>query len=236
MFESLYQTLENIGYHHPVHPVFTHLTLGMVMGAFIFGIVAWIFRNPTITKTAGYCIVLALVATVPTAVFGYVDWNRFYAGAWIAPIRWKLILAPSLFVLLAIAWLSGRKAESTSFGNVLIYFICLAIVMAIGYFGGELVYGKKGKEQVEAENKLVVKGEELFRKNCLLCHSTDSTEIKIGPGLKGIMDGDLLPVSRRPADEKNVREQITDPFKNMPAFKELGPEEIDALIAYMKTL
>jgi uncharacterized membrane protein len=238
MFETIYQTLESIGYTHPVHPVFTHLTLGMTMGAFIFGIVSWILGNPAIAKTARYCIVLAIVAIIPTAIFGYSDWNRFYGGAWIAPIRWKLILSPSLFVLLAIAWLSGRKTENTSFGSVIVYFICLAIAMPIGYFGGELVYGKQEEKpaQEQVPDEQVLKGEELFRKNCLLCHHVDSTETKIGPGLKGIFDRETLPASQRPVDETNVRASITDPFKNMPAFDELTQEEIDALVAYMKTL
>ncbi len=236
MFESLYQILENIGYRHPVHPVFTHLTIGMVMGAFIFGIVSWILRNPAVTKAARCCIALAIVAIVPTALFGYSEWSRFYSAAWNAPIRWKLILAPSLFVLLSIAWLSGRKTESTSFGSVIVYFICLAIAMPIGFFGGELVYGGKEEKHVQVVDEQVLKGEELFRKNCLLCHNTDSTETKIGPGLKGIFHWEQLPASRRPVDETNVRAQIADPFKNMPAFDELGPEEIDALIAYMRTL
>jgi uncharacterized membrane protein len=34
MLEFLYQTLTKIGYTHPIHPPVTHLTVGMVIGAF----------------------------------------------------------------------------------------------------------------------------------------------------------------------------------------------------------
>ena len=45
MIEFLYNTLAKVGYTHPIHPAVTHLSVGMVIGAFLFGIVAWKLRH-----------------------------------------------------------------------------------------------------------------------------------------------------------------------------------------------
>jgi uncharacterized membrane protein len=49
MIESIYQTLAKIGYTHPLHPPATHLPAGLIIGAFIFALIAWIWPNPRAT-------------------------------------------------------------------------------------------------------------------------------------------------------------------------------------------
>ena len=44
MIESIYQILAKIGYSHPLHPPATHLPAGLIIGAFIFAFLAWIFN------------------------------------------------------------------------------------------------------------------------------------------------------------------------------------------------
>jgi len=39
MIDSLYQTLSKIGFAHPLHPPITHLSLGLIIGGFIFDLV-----------------------------------------------------------------------------------------------------------------------------------------------------------------------------------------------------
>jgi len=82
------------------------------------------------------------------------------------------------------------------------------------------------------------KGEALFHQmGCGGCHYTDSTETKVGPGLKGLFKRKTLPVSGRPVTEANVRRQLTTPFKHMPVFANiLTDEQRTELIAYLKTL
>jgi cytochrome c5 len=81
-------------------------------------------------------------------------------------------------------------------------------------------------------------GSRLFQeKGCMQCHHTDSTEVKIGPGLKGIMDGEELPSSGRPATRDNVRRQMIEPFRAMPSYEgRLTDEEIEGIINYLETL
>lgn len=82
------------------------------------------------------------------------------------------------------------------------------------------------------------KGFELFvDKGCIHCHFTESTETKIGPGLKGLFERKTLPASGREATEENVRQQLTTPYRAMPSFADrLTGEERTRLIDYLKTL
>ena len=79
------------------------------------------------------------------------------------------------------------------------------------------------------------KGKEAFEQ-CSVCHNADSTEKKMGPGLKGLFAKDKLANGKKPT-EANVRAQIDDGGNGMPSYKEmLSDEEKNNLIAYLKTL
>lgn len=56
MFDSVYQFLEKIGYPHPIHPSKTHIPIGLLVGAFFFAWVAFLFRRPGLARTARHCI------------------------------------------------------------------------------------------------------------------------------------------------------------------------------------
>ena len=85
-------------------------------------------------------------------------------------------------------------------------------------------------------------GKKVFADNCALCHNTNSTQAKIGPGLKGLFKHKELPYSHRPTTVANVREQIDKGNANakpmpMPPFgSKLTATQINDVIAYLKTL
>ncbi|HLH40264.1 MAG TPA: cytochrome c [Bryobacteraceae bacterium] len=80
------------------------------------------------------------------------------------------------------------------------------------------------------------KGKEVFDSNCSVCHNADSTEKKMGPGLKGLFKRSKL-ANGKPMNEANVRAQINEGGGGMPAYSDmLSAEEKDNLIAYLKTL
>jgi mono/diheme cytochrome c family protein len=78
-------------------------------------------------------------------------------------------------------------------------------------------------------------GKDLFRQHCASCHFPETSAQKIGPGLKGMY-------ARPFSDGKKVTDAgltkwIEEGGKNMPGFKEtMSPEQVRALIAYIKTL
>jgi cytochrome c2 len=79
------------------------------------------------------------------------------------------------------------------------------------------------------------KGKEIFEQ-CGVCHNADSTEKKMGPGLKGLFKKDKMSNDKKPT-EANVRAQIDAGGNGMPPYKEmLSDQEKDDLIAYLKTL
>jgi uncharacterized membrane protein len=140
MATFIYQTLTKLGYSHPLHPTLTHLTIGMVMGAFIFVLVSQMFRKKTLAQTARHCCILALIAAVPTAALGIMDWQHFYGGALLFPIQMKLVLAGILIILLIIAVTFEFFSQRVSKVVILLYTFALRSTIGLGFLGGELVY------------------------------------------------------------------------------------------------
>ena len=235
MVEFIYQTFTELGYTHPLHPTLTHVPIGMVMGTFLFMIIALIFGKAHLAQTARHCTVLALIAAVPTVLLGLMDWVHFYGGSLLFPIKMKLVLAGMLIIFLFLAVISGSFGKTLSKIVISMYVLCLLTVIGLGFFGGELVYGT-GSEEVEVSEGQVADGALAFKQNCAACHLTDSTATKIGPGLKGVFKEDTFPISGWPVSEENFRKQLQKPIDKMPPFGHLPPEQVEALIAYLKTL
>ena len=100
---------------------------------------------------------------------------------------------------------------------------CLALALAsVPAFAGD----KKGDPE---------KGKELFQQ-CSVCHNADSTEKKMGPGLKGLFKRDKLKNGKK-VNEANVLAVINAGGNGMPSYSDmLTDEEKKNLIAYLKTL
>jgi len=236
MLNQIYETLARIGYHHPLHPPVTHIPIGLVIGAFLFSLTAWIFNRESLAQSAKHCIVLALLSVPPAVLFGLMDWQHFYAGALLLPIRIKMVLATTLTILLLVAWGASRKGKRNMSRLTAVYGLCLVTVMALGLFGGELVYGVRDGATAPIDTPLVRQGSDLFGQRCSVCHYADKSEAKIGPGFKGLFQRDQLPVSKKPVTENAIINQLKSPVEKMPPFPDLSPEQIQALIAYLKTL
>ena len=235
MVEHIYQILAKFGYTHPLHPAINHLPIGMTMGAFLFLLAALFFRKTSLAQTARHCAILAFFGAVPTVLLGLMDWQHFYGGSLLFPIKMKLVLAGILIVFLILAIIFGFLGQSFSKILIFLYVLCVFSVIGLGYFGGELIYGTKAPA-VEISEGPAAEGAMIFKQNCSVCHLTDSTATKIGPGLKGVFQGGTFPVSGRPVSEENFRKQLQEPFDKMPPFGHLAPEQVDALVAYLKTL
>ncbi len=153
MIHSFYQLLARLGYDHPLHPMVTHITIGLTIGTLVFAIISLLFRRVRLKLTAWHCAVLAVVSVVPTALLGYMDWKEKLKGQWLTPIIIKMILAVLLFVCLLAGLLLGRQRVTDgpegnlrpwrsfrSIAALVLYAVCTGIVIALGYFGGSLVY------------------------------------------------------------------------------------------------
>ena len=235
MIESIYQTLAKIGYTHPLHPPATHLPAGLIIGAFVFALIAWIFNRKSLAQTARHCLILAFIMAGPTILLGLLDWQHRFGGAWLFEIKMKLILGGILLFLLLVAVVYGALAGAFTKTVVAIYALCLLTVIGLGYFGGELVYGTKAPAGEDVKG-LAAEGAMVFKKNCSACHHTDSTTTKVGPGLMGVFKQTKFPISGRPVSDDNFRQTLKTPYDKMPSFGLLPAEQVDALLDYLKTL
>src|ERR1700689_5127596 len=103
--------------------------------------------------------------------------------------------------------------------------ITLLFAGAIALAGSSL-YAQKGD---------AAKGKEVFDQ-CTVCHNSDSTEVKMGPGLKGLFKRAKLN-SGKPVNDANVLGQINDGGNGMPAYKDiLSDDEKANVLAFLKTL
>ncbi len=241
MASQLYEMLSSIGYHHPLHPALAHLPVGLTIGGFIFIFLAYVLKRPNYARTAKHCAALALLASIPTMIVGYLDWQHFYGGSFMFPIKMKLVLAATLPILLTVAVAGGKRSENRFASRLLMLFLSLLVVSGIGYFGGELVYGKKTIASSKAgplvaATESVVAGGKIFESKCSFCHVTDSTDTKVGPGLKGLFQREKMPVSGWPVSPESVRRQLKTPFDEMPPFESLDSGEIKALTEFLKAL
>lgn len=140
MTDLIFSTLEAIGFAHPLHPAITHIPMGMVIGCFFFGLMAFVTKKPVFLKTALHSSVLGLIFIVPTVIAGYLDWQQFFGATMSIFIIVKFILAAVLTVLLAISIRANLQGASAG-RMFLIYTLCLACAGGLGFSGGELIYG-----------------------------------------------------------------------------------------------
>jgi cytochrome c len=81
-----------------------------------------------------------------------------------------------------------------------------------------------------------IKGKDVFESNCSVCHNADSTEKKMGPGLKGVFKREKLNNGKKPT-EANIRALINAGGNGMPSYADmLTDEEKNDVVAYLKTL
>lgn len=167
MSDSIYELMRRIGYLHPLHPSLVHMPIGFVVGAFLLSWAAILYKPAVgLMRSAYVLLVLAFLFWFPTVLFGYMDWQRYYAGAMLHDIKMKLALSAVLFVLLVTGLLLGRKGERPR-SMVAILTLSVAVVTALGFFGGDLVY----TGVTPAGHGRYHGGERLFETNCSGCHA-----------------------------------------------------------------
>lgn len=166
MFDSIYEFLAGIGYNHPLHPPALHVPTGLAIGAFLFALVALIFRRPALAQSARHCSILVLITLFPAALLGYMDWQYYFSGAPLDEITIKLIATGVLLVVLVLGLILGRKGRFGSKAVLITYAVNFLAVVVLGYFGAELAFGNKmpvAPPEYEA-------GARIYRANCNACH------------------------------------------------------------------
>jgi len=166
-FDPLYWAFAYVGYRDPLHPPFTHYPIALVTVSLLFALLGWWFKRSNFWTFAGYSLVLAWLFIFPTVLFGFMDWQHYYRGDWLLLIELKIYLTCFLFVLLSLGLILFYKGRGESLGILAVYVVGFITVVALGFFGGKIVYegvgGAGASQQVQA-------GEKIFRENCRSCH------------------------------------------------------------------
>jgi uncharacterized membrane protein len=166
MLGKVYSSLEAIGYDHPIHPSTVHIPIGLLVGAMVLSLAAVVLRRPSLAQAARSCMILALLFTFPTILIGIMDWSYYYNDLWLHAIRVKVVLSGILVVLLGLGVVVDREGVRLRVLLVPVYVLSFLVVAALGYYGGELVYGGR------AANILGSFGQSgsVFEINCAMCH------------------------------------------------------------------
>lgn len=225
MLNAFYDFLSRMGYHHPVHPTEVHMPIGLVVGAFVFALVLIVLRRRNLVLTPRHCIILAFIWIFPTILFGIMDWQHFYGGAWVQPIKVKMVTAPTLTVLLALSIFLGRKFGAASPKVLPVYFLCVLCVVVLGYYGGQLTLGNRTVSG-PAEYK---PGENIYSVYCTTCHPSGGNTIDPS---KPLLHSPLL------QNLEIFKIWIRHPGKPMPAFAstEISDKQAEALYAYIQNV
>jgi mono/diheme cytochrome c family protein len=220
-FDPIYRFLAALGYPHPLHPPFTHVTIGLVVAAFIFGLGGLLRRRPLLAASARHCLVLAWFFFFPTVLLGFLDWQHFYRGDWMFPIIAKLFLAALLFIVLSLGLALLYKGQAESRVLPVIYALGFLAVTALGYFGGEIVFGGGVKVTPEAAQTAIFRaGKQVFLEDCQACHRGGGNVVLPQYALKG--SDELAEFKTFLAFIRNPR--LDNGSKGpMPAF---GPEQL----------
>ncbi len=194
MVDAFYNAMHAIGYTHPVHATQVHMPIGLVMGAFILGLISFMlyrwtrlqaispFGSSTYARAARLCILLALLFWFTTVAGGALDWQHYFAGAMLFAFKIKMGMAGFLFIILCIAiFLGYRNGAVVSKGLMGIYTAALLAVVTLGYFGGVVAYGERVFPAPEAFQA----GQQVFSNHCVGCHPGGANNIQPERGICG---------------------------------------------------
>lgn len=139
MIEFVYSTLALVGFEHPLHPIATHIPMGMIIGGFLFRLAS--FKWNDLEKTAHNCFVMALIFSPITALLGLMDWQHRLFGKMSGLIIAKLILGGVVMLVLALELYLYRKGNKGNSVMIPVYAAAFLIAILIGFIGGQIVFG-----------------------------------------------------------------------------------------------
>ena len=173
MGNLIYHFLESFGYKHPLHPVLVHLPIGMNLGALVLCLLAILLHKPELRRSAYHALVLAGLFSLVALTMGLLDWQHYFNGSLLKPIKMKLLIAfPYTLLMWAGIFIGYRKGPEAK-ALLPIYFIGVICVMSLGFFGGELTFTGRSPAADNPRDE----GQSLFEANCSSCHPSGGNRI-----------------------------------------------------------
>ncbi len=199
-------------------------------------------RLRKIHRNAGMAFFLLMLTNV---VLGFRHW--LLAGDTLPPRAvLHAVLALGVVVVLGlkitiIKAYKGLLRYAPTMGMIVFGLGFVTFLMSGGYFTGRSLAVSPESSSLPSAVEVEIegdteKGAELFAAQCSSCHFTDKMEARFGPGLLNLLKNETLPASNRPATVENVRSQIVQPYRSMPAYTGFSEKEMADLMAYLKSL
>jgi uncharacterized membrane protein len=130
---------------HPTHPMIVHFPIALTGAAFLFILLAYWKKNPSLEQTAFANITLAAISTVAAGITGYIDNLKNYVGE--APnASTKILLAITLFIVTtSLSIVRYRNPHMFETANKILYIavygISFALALVLAFLGGVILYG-----------------------------------------------------------------------------------------------
>lgn len=135
MITSVFEFLNSVGLSHFLHPALVCVPAGLISGALVFRVAAFVPRFRVLARTGYHCMGLALAATLFAALTGYLDWQFSFAGAWTFPLVLKMALAAILIVLLIMVMAKDDPEHPGFNRSTFFYFLAVLLVIGLGSLG-----------------------------------------------------------------------------------------------------
>ncbi len=111
----------------------------------------------------------------------------------------------------------------------------LSVVLLLLALYGCQAERRKSDEELGL-NAQQTRGRRIFDAQCARCHDPYSSSSRKGPSLTKVYKRQYLP-SGLPTTDEHVSQSIMNGRKMMPAFNQtIGPQQLDDLLEYLKTL
>lgn len=117
--------------------------------------------------------------------------------------------------------------------------LALALALTVGSAYAHQASGNAQAAETSrtpATPELAAQGRKHFQRYCQICHAPQDGSPRRGPDLTGLYGRELTPAMRHPVTDANIGEHIKQGGPSMPPFPWLDQGEIEAILAYLKTL
>lgn len=223
---AFYQSLDKLGFSHPIHATLVHLPIGFIVAAFILGAIAVLFGRERLALSAYHCIILAIIFWFPVVLFGITDWVHYYGRVWSHPIIIKMVLTGILLVLLlAVPYFGSNKKKTSHWIILILYTFCLITVVPIGWYGAQLIYGTNPQLTFMPYKS----GYQVFINECKSCHHEGGNSMDAKKPIN---------LSSKLQDVNTFISFIRQPEGTMPPFpaSKIPDHETEELYLYITTL
>jgi len=123
------------------HVILVHFPIALILAAAMAEVLSLLLRQPNLTSTARFCVLLGAAGAVAATVLGWFAASEESASETLTLHRWTGTGAAGLVVILAIVALADARRDRRSWLFRVLLLTAAVIVGIAGHFGGQLVHG-----------------------------------------------------------------------------------------------